>query len=228
VTSAAQTGYQRPAACRTIRGNVAQTVRPTEFAQSRNFSPVGERRALQPVWLVVLAAFWIAVPGNWALWNSLARTPGIGIAMVAWIGLRLVLLLGFASAALLSLLMWRWTTKLAISGALLVTALASISAGNLPGPASRQGLICLVILALLPCIWLWHTGLRRVPVARTLRQVVLLFVAAARVFALVLTFSFKDLALLAEKAPGLRSQVSPFSAISSVGALEKVLLRRQN
>ena len=201
--------------------------RSTEFAQSRNFSPVGERRALHPVWLILLAAFWIAVPGNWALWNSLSHTPGIGIAMVAWIGLRLVLLLGFASAALLSLLMWRWTTKLAIGVALLVTALASITAGNLPGPTSWQGLLCLVILALLPCIWLWRARLRRVPVARNLLQVALVFVAAVGLFALVLAFSFKDLARLSDQAPGLRSQVSPFSALGSVRALEQVLLRRQ-
>ena len=201
--------------------------RSTEFAQSRNYSPEKQRSALHPAWLVVFTGFWLAVPGNWVLWHTLTQTPGLGAIATGWVGLRVAALVATASTGLLSIAMWRWTLKPAVTLALFVTALASIALGRLPGPASWQGITCLVFLAVVPCAWLWRTTVRRLPAGRNLLQVAALFACSCFLFALVLVFSFKDLAAQLEKHPEWREQMSPYSALGAVRALEKLLLMRK-
>ena len=201
--------------------------RSTEFAQSRSFSPEVQRRALRPIWLLVVAGFWIAVPGNWALWAALARTPGIESGVALWIGVRIALLIGMASTGLLCLLMWRWTTKPAVSLALIATALAGLPEPVTSRLLSWQAVVCVVLVAVAPCIWLWRTPLQRLSLRRNLRVIATSFVACAVLFALLLAASVKDLTTLHVKAPALRAMVSPYAGSGAVAGLEKVLLRRQ-
>ncbi|MEO6623618.1 MAG: phosphoethanolamine transferase domain-containing protein [Burkholderiaceae bacterium] len=201
--------------------------RSTEFAQSRSFSPQVQRRAVHPVWLLVAAGFWIAVPGNWALWSALARTPGFEPGAAMWIGVRIALLIAVASTALLCLLMWRWTTKLAVSLALIATALAGLPEPVVSPPLYWQSVLYVLIVAVLPCVWLWRTPLQRLSLGRNVRVIVWACVTCALLFALLLVFSVKNLAALHDRAPTLRAMVSPYGGSSAVAALEKVLLRRQ-
>ena len=201
--------------------------RSTEFAQSRSFSPEVQRRALHPLWLLVAAGFWIAVPGNWALWAALARTPGIESGAAIWIGARIALLIGITSTGLLCLLMWRWTTKVAVSLALIATALAGLPEPIASRLLSWQVVVCVVLIAVAPCIWLWRTRLQRLSLRRNLRLVASCVMACALLFALLLAISAKDLARLHDKAPSLRAMVSPYGGSGAVAALEKILLRRQ-
>ena len=201
--------------------------RSTEFAQSRGFSPEVQRRALHPLWLIIAAGFWIAVPGNWVLWATLGHTPGIDTGAALWIALRIALLIAVASSGLLCLLMWRWTTKLVVSFALIATALASLPAASGPRWLSWQAVLCVLVVAVVPCVWLWRTRLQRLSLRRNLRQVALAIVTCALLFGLLLAVSVKDLAALQQKQPALRSMVSPYSSAGAVAALEKILLRRQ-
>ena len=201
--------------------------RSTEFAQSRGFSPEVQRRALQPLWLVLAAGFWIAVPSNWVLWSMLARTPGIETGAAVWMALRIAILIAVASSGLLFLLMWRWTTKPVVSLALIATALASSPAAAGTRLLSWQAVLCLLVVAVAPWVWLWRTRLQRLSLRRNLRQIVLAVVACVLLFGLLLAFSAKDLASLQQKEPALRSMVSPYSGAGAVAALEKILLRRQ-
>ncbi len=201
--------------------------RSTEFAQSRSFSPEVQRRALHPLWLVIAAAFWIAVPGNWALWAALASTPGIDTGAAVWIGLRIALLIGVASTGLMCLLMWRWTTRPVVSLALIATALAGLPGAAGPSLLSWQGGLCFLVIAVVPCVWLWRVPLQRLSLRRNLRQVVMASSLCALLFGLTWAFSARDLLAMQEKAPGLRALVVPYSHAGAVAALEKILLRRQ-
>ena len=201
--------------------------RSTEFAQSRSFSPEVQRRALHPIWLLVAAGFWIAVPGNWALWVALARTPGLETSASVWVGLRIALLIGVASTGLLCLVMWRRTTKLAVSLALVATALAGLPESVVSGLLSWQAVLYVLVVAVVPCVWLWRKHLQRLSLRRNLRVIASSFVACAVLFALLLVISVKDLTALHAKAPALRAMVSPYGGSGAVAALEKILLRRQ-
>lgn len=224
VTFAIASGHCHPAQC---PGMSLKLFRSTEFAQSRSFSPEAQRRALHPFWLLVAAGFWIAVPGNWALWAALARTPGLETGATVWIGLRIALLIGVASTGLLCLVMWRRTTKLAVSLALVATAMAGLPGSLASGLLPWQAVLCVLVVAVAPCVWLWRKHLQRLSLWRNLRVIASSFVACGGLFALVLVVSVTDLTTLHAKAPTLRKIVSPYSGSGTLAALEKILLRRQ-
>ncbi|MEP6790656.1 MAG: phosphoethanolamine transferase domain-containing protein [Ramlibacter sp.] len=142
----------------------------------------GETRvAMHPGWLVLATSAWVGFACNVALWRELRGLPGSG-------NLTHCLLAGLFIAAacctLLSALGWRRTLKPASTLLLLLAALAACGlwVQSLPMDASvlDRGLgalvipswasllrwqvpALLVVLALLPMIWVWHTPLRRLP-----------------------------------------------------------------
>ncbi|MHB1247966.1 MAG: phosphoethanolamine transferase domain-containing protein, partial [Polaromonas sp.] len=77
---------------------------------------------MRQLWLVVLTSLWIATVGNVALWRELARLPGLSTGQVATISIALALVIALATAALLSVLAWRWTLKPVITLFLLSAA----------------------------------------------------------------------------------------------------------
>ena len=117
--------------------------------------------------------------------------------------------------------------KVAKSLALIATALAGLPEPLASRLLSWQTLLCVLVVAVAPCIWLWRTRLQRLPLGRNLRLIAFSFVACALLFALLLAVSIKDLAALRHKAPALRAMVSPYGGSAAVAALEKILLRRQ-
>ncbi|MGH8859374.1 MAG: phosphoethanolamine transferase, partial [Polaromonas sp.] len=80
---------------------------------------------MRQLWLIVLASLWIATVCNMALWRELARLPGLNTGQAVTISVVLSLVIALASAALLSLLAWRWTLKPAITLFLLSAALGA-------------------------------------------------------------------------------------------------------
>lgn len=201
--------------------------RSTEFAESRNFSPQVQRRALHPGWLVAGAAAWITLAGNWVFWHHLAQTHTGGLAGLAWLMLRIGLLIGSASFAVLVLFMWRRTLVPAITAILLATALGSNATAGLPFFGSWRSILVLLLLAIGPAIWMWRTPLRRLSTTANLVQVVTALIVACAVFALALLLSFKDLARLEQQLPQWQEQISPYSASGAIRRLEQILLVRQ-
>ena len=201
--------------------------RSTEFAESRNFSPQVQRRALHPGWLLFCAALWISTAGNWVFWHHLMQTHTTGLASLAWLMLRLVLLIGAAGFGVLVLFMWRWSAKPAAFMLLLITALAGNLLAGLPLVGSWRSVLSLTLVALVPLVLLWRTPLRRLAMPGNLLQVLSAAVAALAVFALALLLSFKDLARLQEQLPQWQEQISPYHLVGAVRRLEKMLLLRK-
>ena len=95
------------------------------------------------------------------------------------------------------------------------------------GLPSWQAVLCVLVVAVAPCVWLWRKHLQRLSLRRNLRVIASSFVACAMLFALLLVVSVKDLTALHAKEPALRAMVSPYGGSGAVAALEKILLRRQ-
>ena len=88
-------------------------------------------------------------------------------------------------------------------------------------------MLYVLVVAVVPCIWLWRTRWQRLSLGRNLRWIAFSLAASSLLFALLLAFSVKDLMVLQAKAPSLRAMVSPYGGSGAAAALEKILLRRQ-
>lgn len=201
--------------------------RSTEFAESRNFSPQVQRRALHPGWLVASAAAWITLAGNSVFWHHLVQTHDTGVASLGWLMLRIAVLIGSASFALLTVCMWRRVLRPATVAVLLLTALGSNAVAGLPFISSWRSILIVLILAIGPAIWIWRIPLRRLAPGATLVQVCSGLAVACAVFALAMVLSFKDLARLGQKLPEWQDQISPYNLTGAVRRLEQILLVRQ-
>jgi lipid A ethanolaminephosphotransferase len=138
--------------------------------------PGEARMATHPATLVLWASLWLGLACNVALWRWLAGTGDMREALGS------VLVIAGASGAFFSLLGWRRTLKPAITLALIAAALvaAGLWSQQLPmetlwqGPSRillpawasfmRVSVLALVLaLAVVPIVWLWNHGIRRLP-----------------------------------------------------------------
>lgn len=159
--------------------------------------PGEARLATHPLWLVLATSVWLALPCNVAVWRLAA-----GHAADARFAAATVALIGGGSFALLSLLGWRRTLKLAATLLLLAGGLAACGLwiqglpvesvwqqrprALLPGWASFmrwQVPALMLVLAVLPTVWLWHVPLRRLPGPVQLQANLAGLVLGAAVFA---------------------------------------------
>lgn len=139
--------------------------------------PGEARLAMHPAWLVLATSLWLGIACNVALWR-LAAGPERDFRL----GAASVLLIAGGSFALLSLLGWRRTLKMASTLLLLAGALAACGLwvqglpfetlwqqrprGLLPGWASFlrwQVPTLMLLLAVVPIVWVWNVQLRRLP-----------------------------------------------------------------
>ncbi|MDB5753240.1 MAG: putative rane protein [Ramlibacter sp.] len=146
--------------------------------------PGEARLALHPAWMAFAISAWLALPANVAVW----RLAG-GAGWQEWRqAAGSILALGGGSFALLSLLGWRRTFKLAATVLLLAGALAACGLwvqelpletlwqqrprAVLPGWASFmrwQVPAMMLLLAVVPVVWVWHVPVRRLPGPAQLR-----------------------------------------------------------
>jgi lipid A ethanolaminephosphotransferase len=136
--------------------------------------PGEQRQSLHPGWLVAIAALWIGVACNAGLWR-LATAPGTFRAVLAS-----TLMLGGGSGAILSLLGWRRTIRLAITAMIAIAALVACGLwvqelpietlwqqrprALLPPWPSFMGWqvpTLMLVLAVVPIVWVWNLPLRR-------------------------------------------------------------------
>jgi len=136
--------------------------------------PGEQRQSLHPGWLVAMASLWIAIACNAGLW----RLPGAPETLRSV--LATTLLLGGGSGAILSLMGWRRTIRLAIT--LMIAAAALVACGLwvqdlpietlwqqrprtlLPPWPSFMGWqvpTLMLVLAVVPIVWVWNLPLRR-------------------------------------------------------------------
>lgn len=206
----------------------------TEFAQSM-LSPAAQREARHPALAVVLASLWLAVLGNLPLWRELWRLP-MDTGSLLWITLCFALLCTAALGALFSLLNWSWLLRpvitlllwlVACNTLLLWAGQSYLQAGMLPSGwrpvlaqlralPLMQLLLAFGLLALLPTVLLWSSGLRRIVLMHRVPQNLLLLVTFVALLGLVWFAGRSALLPLLQDQPRWLELLSPFNTLLSL------------
>lgn len=203
----------------------------TEFAESVMLTPERQRQALPPLFVVGLASLWLAVVCNYPLWHALAASPYQGLPLV-WLGIRLALLMLFATMLLLSLLCWRPVFKPALALLLLMAGLnggVMLALGRPLDPTTglsaltavlRQALNwqaagVFVVLGLLPALWLWRQPLRRVPLLVNLLLNAVVLLLAGALLAGSWWLSQPDIPDLLRSQPALQQLPNPWASLQA-------------
>lgn len=145
--------------------------------------PGESRLATHPAMLVLWASLWLGVVANVAVWRWLAGSVEWRTALAS------VLVIVGATGAVFSLLGWRRTLKPAITFALIGAGLvaAGLWSQQLPIETLWQGpprtllpawtsfmrwdvLAIVLVLAVVPIVWLWNHGIRRMPGPKQLQS----------------------------------------------------------
>lgn len=192
---------------------------------------------LRPLWVVLLASLWIASVCNVALWRALARLPELSSGQAASVSLALALVIGLATAGLLSLLAWRWTLKPVIMLFWLSAALGAyfmLAYGividktmmlNTLQTDVRETrdllnwrlLATVLVLAVLPCGLLWRQRIRlQSPVRQAVSNLAALLAACA-LLVLVVVLCFQSIASVMRNNPQVRYLINPLNSFYALG-----------
>lgn len=145
--------------------------------------PGESRLATHPAMLVLWASLWLGVVANVAVWRWLGGSLDARHALAS------ILIIGGATGAVFSLLGWRRTLKPAITFTLIAAGLvaAGLWSQQLPIDTLWQGpprtllpawtsfmrwdvLGIVLVLAVVPIVWLWNHGVRRMPGPKQLQS----------------------------------------------------------
>lgn len=194
---------------------------------------------MRPLWVVVLASFWIATICNVALWRSLARLPELSGAQAATLSVGLALVIGLATAGLLSLLAWRWTLKPVIMlfcvsaafGAYFMMAYGVVIDQSMIVNALQTDmretrdllnwrlLVTVLVLAGVPCVLLWRQHIRlQNPVRQVLSNITAL-VASCVLLVLVLLLFFQSIASVMRNHTQVRYLINPLNSFYALGSI---------
>ena len=204
-------------------------------------APLPEQPAtgIRQLWVVLLASFWVATVCNVALWRELTRLPGLELAQLALLDLALGLVIALATAALLSLLAWRWTLKPAITLLLLSAAFGAyfmmtygvvidqtmmVNTLQTDVRESRDLLnwrlvATLLALAGVPGFFLWRLEVRRKTGGRRLLANALTVMAASVLLVLVVMVFFQSLASVMRNNTQLRYLINPLNSFYALGLI---------
>ena len=192
-----------------------------------------------PAWVIVLASAWLGSLGNLALWQTLARMPELSNARGFALGIGMALLIACATAALLSLLAWRWTFKpvllllllsaavathfmltyhVVIDTTMLVNALQS-NPNEVRDLLTLRLLVTVLLLAGLPGLWLIRHRVRSLGLFGQLSCNAAALMAATLLAAGLLWLTFQDLSSLVRSRTELRFMVNPLNALYAAGNL---------
>jgi len=194
---------------------------------------------IRQLWVVLLASFWVATVCNVALWRELTRLPGLELAQLALLDLALGLVIALATAALLSLLAWRWTLKPAITLLLLSAAFGAyfmmtygvvidqtmmVNTLQTDVRESRDLLnwrlvATLLALAGVPGFFLWRLEVRRKTGGRQLLANALTVMAASVLLVLVVMVFFQSLASVMRNNTQLRYLINPLNSFYALGLI---------
>ena len=194
---------------------------------------------MRPLWVVVLASLWIATICNVALWRALARLPELSGAQAATVSVALALVIGLATAGLLSLLAWRWTLKPVIMLFWLSAALGAyfmLAYGividktmilNTLQTDVREArdllnwrlLATVLLLALLPCVLLWRQHIRLQSPTRQVVSNLTALLATSALLVIVVVLFFQSIASVMRNNPQVRYLINPLNSFYALGTL---------
>ena len=192
---------------------------------------------MRPLWVVVLASFWLATVCNVALWRALARLPDLSGGQAFTVSVALALVIGLVTAGLLSLLAWRWTLKpvimlfcvsaafgayfmvaygVVIDKSMLVNALQTDMHETLDLLNWRL-LATVLVLAVLPCVLLWRQHIRLQNPTRQAVSNLAALLASCALLVVVLVLFFQSIASVMRNYPQVRYLINPLNSFYALG-----------
>ena len=196
--------------------------------------------------VVIGAALWMAAAGNLPLWHKLRALGMLDGVRGALFGLAMLLMIGAALTAMLSLFAWRRTLKPAVALLFMVTALASYfmssygvvvdadmvtnvlqtDAHEAGALLSWQFFASLLWMALVPIAALWRPGVRYGSVGRQLLHNLLLALAALAILAAAVLAAFQPMASLMRNHKDIRYLLNPLASVYAVARVAGAPLQR--
>lgn len=194
---------------------------------------------MRPLWVVVLASFWIATVCNVALWRALARLPDLSSGQAVTISVALALVIGLTTAGLFSLLAWRWTLKPVIMlfcvsaafGAYFMMAYGvvidqSMMVNTLQTDIRETRdllnwrlLATVLLLAGLPCVLLWRQHIRLQTPTRQVLSNMAALLATCALLVLVLLLFFQSIASVMRNHTQVRYLINPLNSFYALGSI---------
>ena len=194
---------------------------------------------MRPLWVVVLASFWIATFCNVALWRALARLPDLSSSQAVTVSLAMALVIGLATAGLLSLLAWRWTLKpvimlffvsaafgayfmlaygIVIDQAMMVNTLQT-DLRETRDLLNWRMLATVLVLAVLPCTLLWRQHIRLQSPSRQAASNIATLLASCALLVVVVVLFFQSIASVMRNYPQVRYLINPLNSFYALGSL---------
>lgn len=194
---------------------------------------------MRQLWLVVLTSLWIATVCNVALWRELIRLPGLSSGQVVTLSVALSLVIALATAALLSVLAWRWTLKPVITlflisaafGAYFMMAYGVVIDQTMMVNTLQTNVretrdllnwslaATVMVLAVLPSFFLWRQKVRRSGLARQTLSNALSLVAASALLVLVVMLFFQSIASVMRNNTQMRYLINPLNSFYALGSV---------
>lgn len=213
--------------------------------------PLSERRPsgrppIHPFSLIAVAALWMALAGNVALWRELAGLNLLAGGRGLLFGLASAAVIFLAIVALLGLFAWRSTLK-PVTVLLLLTAggaahfmltyrvvLDSAMVTNVlqtdPGEAADllgvRLALTLLVLGVLPAVWVWRTPVRELRWSTRAWQNPALVAGALVACVGVLLAAFQPLSSAMRNHRHLRHLVNPLNVVQALGQIAAQPLKR--
>ena len=217
---------------------------PTSIFQPASrqvLQPTSDIEALgaRPLWIVVLSSLWIATVCNVALWRELTRLPGLTSGQAVTIGIALSLVITLTTAALLSLLAWRWTLKPTITlflvsaafGAYFMMAYGVVidqtmminslqtNVRETSDLLSWHLLATVLVLAGVPIFFLWRQKIRRKGAIRQVLSNATSLIVACALLVLVVMLFFQSIASVMRNYTQVRYLINPLNSFYALGSI---------
>ena len=195
------------------------------------------KSGMRPLWVVLLASFWVATLCNLALWRTLARLPELSTGQAVIVSAALALVIGLATAGLLSLMAWRWTLKPVIMlfwvsaalGAYFMLAYGIVidktmmlntlqtDVREARDLLNWRMLATVMALAVLPCVLLWRQHIRLQSLTRQAASNLAALLAACALLVVVVVLFFQSIASVMRNNPQVRYLINPLNSFYALG-----------
>jgi lipid A ethanolaminephosphotransferase len=205
--------------------------RITQFAESRQLTPLMQRHSMHPCLMMVLIGAWIASVCNFSLWQAVRHLPEPTQGSVLTVGLALFAAIVCAMVSMMSLFNWRYVFKPAMTVVLLVVAMNTyvmFQEGNFIQPESLQRLFsapvplikslfnwtflwCLGVIFGAPTLYLWQCRLRRYSVMGYLGLNLTCIAVTLFTLLCLVVWRYQGLSSLVLKNPALRALINPIN-----------------
>ncbi len=205
--------------------------RITQFAESRQLTPLMQRYSMHPYVMMVLLSGWIASVCNFSLWQAVSHLPEPSHGSVFTMGLALFAAIVCALVTMMSLFNWRYVFKPAMTLVLLLVSMNTyvmFQEGSFihlemlrrlfsaPVPLLKSlfnwtFLWCLVVIFAAPNMYLWQCRLRRYSVLDSLRLNLTGITFALLTLLCLVVWRYQSLSSLVLKNPALRALINPIN-----------------